>query len=102
MDITKSIVSSREKALLYGDYATYRSLLAGKLLNCRKKLNIATKSRGKYNPKVQVTAEQVAENHGYGVASHLSSFYSYISLIFANAIPPLQPSLRPDISISSS
>ena len=65
MDITKFVVSSREKALLYGDYATYRSQLAGKLLNCRKKLNIVTKSRGKFNPKIQVTAAQIAENHEY-------------------------------------
>ncbi|KAK3390455.1 hypothetical protein B0H63DRAFT_557426 [Podospora didyma] len=65
MDITKFIVSSREMALLYGDYATYRSQLAGKLLNCRKKLNIVTKSRGKFNPKIQVTAAQIAENHEY-------------------------------------
>ncbi|GAB1319012.1 signal recognition particle subunit srp68 [Madurella fahalii] len=65
MDITKFVVSSREKALLYGDYATYRSQLSGKLLNCRKKLNIATKSRGKFHPKAPVTPEQIAENHEY-------------------------------------
>ncbi|KAK0629962.1 hypothetical protein B0T17DRAFT_556280 [Bombardia bombarda] len=65
MDITKFIVSSREKALLYGDHATYRSQLAGKLLHSRKKLNIATKNRGKFSPKVHVTPEQIAENHEY-------------------------------------
>ena len=65
MDITKFVVASREKALLYGDYATYRSQLSTKLLNCRKKLNIATKSRGKFHPKAPVTPEQIAENHEY-------------------------------------
>ncbi|KAL2023364.1 hypothetical protein VTK56DRAFT_2721 [Thermocarpiscus australiensis] len=65
MDITKFVVSLREKALLYGDYATYRSQLSGKLLNCRKKLSIVTKSRGKYHPKAPVTPEQIAENHEY-------------------------------------
>jgi signal recognition particle subunit SRP68 len=65
MDITKSVVSLREKALLYGDYSTYRLQLSGKLLNCRKKLNIATKNRGKFNPRTPVTPEQIAENHEY-------------------------------------
>ncbi|KAK4103534.1 hypothetical protein N658DRAFT_421395 [Parathielavia hyrcaniae] len=65
MDITKSVLSLREKALLYGDYSTYWSQLSGKLLNCRKKLNIATRNRGKFNPKSPVTPEQIAENHEY-------------------------------------
>src|SRR3954470_13874693 len=51
MDITKFVVSHREKALLYGDYSTYWQQLSNKLLNCRKKLSIATKNRGKFNPK---------------------------------------------------
>lgn len=63
MDITKFVVSLREKALLYGDYSTYWSQLSGKLLNCRKKLNIATKSRAKFHPKAPVTPEQIVENH---------------------------------------
>jgi signal recognition particle subunit SRP68 len=69
MDITKFVVSLREKALLYGDYSTYWSQLSGKLLNSRKKLNIATKSRAKFNPKAPVTPEQIAENHEYAVAA---------------------------------
>uniref|UniRef100_UPI0004437F21 Signal recognition particle subunit SRP68 n=1 Tax=Chaetomium thermophilum (strain DSM 1495 / CBS 144.50 / IMI 039719) TaxID=759272 RepID=UPI0004437F21 len=64
-DITKFVVTSREKALLYGDYATYRTQLSGKLLNCRKKLNIATKNRGKFHPKTAITPEQIAENTEY-------------------------------------
>jgi hypothetical protein len=92
MDITKFVVSSREKALLYGDYSTYWSQLSGKLLNSRKKLNIATKSRAKFNPKAPVTPEQIAENHEYAVAASCA------------ACPPtLQSadSMRPDTSTSS-
>jgi len=76
MDITKSVVSLREKALLYGDYSTYWSQLSGKLLNCRKKLNIATKSRAKFHPKAPVTPEQIAENHECACPSTLFSFFS--------------------------
>ena len=65
MDITKFIVSSREEALLYGDYNTYCTRLSRRLRNCRKHLNIATKNRGKYHPRGPVTAEQIAENPEY-------------------------------------
>jgi signal recognition particle subunit SRP68 len=63
MDITSFIVDGRDKALLYGDYSTYHSLLAKRLLNSRKKIGIATRNRGKYAKKDQVTAENVGENH---------------------------------------
>jgi signal recognition particle subunit SRP68 len=63
MDITKTVVSLREAALLYGDYSTYWTQLSHKLLNSRKKLNVATKNRGKFHPKAPVTAEQISENH---------------------------------------
>jgi hypothetical protein len=79
MDITKLVVSLREKALLYGDYSTYWSQLSGKLLNCRKKLNIATKSRGKFNPKTPVTPEQIAENHEYVTAQLISLFACWLA-----------------------
>ncbi|KAF6843489.1 signal recognition particle 68 kDa protein [Colletotrichum musicola] len=65
MDITKFVISGRDSALLYGDYATYQSQLAKKLLNSRKKLGIATRNRGKFNKKDEVTAAQIAENHEY-------------------------------------
>jgi signal recognition particle subunit SRP68 len=63
MDITKTVVSLREAALLYGDYSTYRTQLARKLLNSRKKLGIATKKRQQFHAKAPVTPEQIAENH---------------------------------------
>lgn len=77
MDITKLVVSSREAALLYGDYSTYRRQLSGKLLKCRKKLSIATRNRGKFHPRPQVTAEQIAENHEYETCPAISSQRSY-------------------------
>ncbi len=64
MDITQFVVSSRDKALLYGDYSTYRTQLAHRLLTCRKKLRVATKHRGKYNHKsTNIQAELVAEDN---------------------------------------
>jgi signal recognition particle subunit SRP68 len=63
MDITKFVVQGRDQALLYGDYSTYHKSLSKKLLSCRKKLNIATKNRGKFHDHDKVTAEKIAENH---------------------------------------
>ncbi|KAF7546280.1 hypothetical protein G7046_g9341 [Stylonectria norvegica] len=65
MDITKFVVEGRDKALLYGDYSTYHHQLVKRLLNSRKKLGIATKKRGEFQNKRQVTAEQIAQNHEY-------------------------------------
>ncbi|KAI0544478.1 Cupredoxin [Xylaria curta] len=65
MDITNFVVSARNQALLYGDYTTYHRLLAKKLHGSRKKLNIATKNRSKFVKRDPVTAQQIAENHGF-------------------------------------
>ncbi|KAK6085718.1 signal recognition particle protein [Seiridium cupressi] len=68
MDITNFVVSSRNQALLYGDYSTYHRQLGKKLLSCRKKLSISVKNRGKFTKKGdhrEVTPEQIAENHAY-------------------------------------
>ncbi|KAI0970186.1 signal recognition particle 68 kDa protein [Xylaria arbuscula] len=65
MDITNFVVSARNQALLYGDYATYHRLLAKKLHNSRKKLGIITKNRSKFTKRDPVTAEQVAENYEF-------------------------------------
>ncbi|OIW32509.1 hypothetical protein CONLIGDRAFT_572006 [Coniochaeta ligniaria NRRL 30616] len=73
MDITKTIVSLREAALLYGDYSTYWTQLSHKLLNSRKKLNVATKNRGKFHTKTPVTPEQIGENHEYATLQLLTA-----------------------------
>jgi signal recognition particle subunit SRP68 len=66
MDITKFVVSGRVQARLYGDESTYQRQLGKKLLNCRKKLGIATRGRGKYQAKEAVTAGDIGNNHEYG------------------------------------
>ncbi|KAI0882779.1 uncharacterized protein GGS22DRAFT_40563 [Annulohypoxylon maeteangense] len=65
MDITTFVVSARNQALLYGDYSTYHKQLVKKLHNCRKRLNIVTKNRGKFSKKDTITTEKLAENHEF-------------------------------------
>ncbi|KAI9171187.1 LOW QUALITY PROTEIN: Signal recognition particle subunit SRP68 [Paramyrothecium foliicola] len=65
MDITKTVVQGRDKALLYGDYSTYHSQLTKRLANSRKKLAISTKNRGKFQKRDAATAEDVGSNHEY-------------------------------------
>ncbi|KAI1122139.1 hypothetical protein F5Y10DRAFT_81313 [Nemania abortiva] len=65
MDITTFVVSARSQALLYGDYTTYHRLLVKKLHTARKKLNIVTKNRSKFTKRGPITAEQIAEDHGF-------------------------------------
>ncbi|PNY27374.1 Signal recognition particle subunit SRP68, partial [Tolypocladium capitatum] len=63
MDITSFVVQGRDQALLYGDYATYHTQLAKRLLNSRRKLGITTKNRGKFQKKDAVTAEDFGGSH---------------------------------------
>jgi signal recognition particle subunit SRP68 len=65
MDITKFVVEAREKALLLGDYSTYRSQLSGRIHNARKRLGRTTKKGAKYSKKAPVTAQDIASNHEY-------------------------------------
>ena len=65
MEITKFVVTGRDKAKLYGDYSTYRAQLSNRVHNLRKKLGIATKPRAKYTTKAPVTAEDIARNNEY-------------------------------------
>jgi signal recognition particle subunit SRP68 len=65
MEVTKFIVSGRDEAKLYGDYATYRKRLSNRIHNLRKKLEIANKPRAKYISKAPVTPEDVGRNHEY-------------------------------------
>ncbi|KAL8636043.1 MAG: hypothetical protein Q9228_006519 [Teloschistes exilis] len=64
MDITKFVVSQRDKALLVGDYGSYRKQSSRRLLVVRKKLNYASRGR-KYTPKTPITAEDIARNHEF-------------------------------------
>lgn len=62
MEITTFVVSGRDKAKLYGDYATYRTQLSNRIHNLRKKLGIATKPRAKYASKNPISAEDAGRN----------------------------------------
>ncbi|KAL8911205.1 MAG: hypothetical protein Q9171_003611, partial [Xanthocarpia ochracea] len=64
MDITRFIVNQRDKALLVGDYGSYRKQSSRRLLVVRKKLNYSSKGR-KYSPKPPITAEDIASNHEF-------------------------------------
>jgi signal recognition particle subunit SRP68 len=63
MEVTKFVVTGRDKAKLYGDYSTYRTSLSNRVHNLRKKLGVATKPRAKYTNKPPVTAEDIGRNH---------------------------------------
>ena len=65
MDITNFIVSQREKALLVGDYASYRKQLSRRLLVVRKKFHFTSTKGRKYAARHAVTAEDIATNHEY-------------------------------------
>ncbi|KAF4126753.1 signal recognition particle subunit SRP68 [Geosmithia morbida] len=73
MDITSFVVQGRDKALLYGDYSTYHASLAKRLVNSRRKLGIATKNRGKFNAKREITADDVTKDREYVYLSLLTS-----------------------------
>jgi signal recognition particle subunit SRP68 len=61
MNITSSVASERDRALLGGDYNAYHAQATRKIHNFRKRLGIANRGR-KYTPKSTVTAENVAKN----------------------------------------
>ncbi|RMZ76181.1 hypothetical protein DV737_g4944, partial [Chaetothyriales sp. CBS 132003] len=62
MNITRSIVSERDRALLSGDYAVYHAQATRRIHKLRKRLGNATPRGKKYVPKTPVTAENVASN----------------------------------------
>ena len=63
MDITDFIVSQREKALLVGDYGSYRKQLSRRLLVVRRKLNYTSMKGRKYAAQTPVSADDIARNH---------------------------------------
>lgn len=65
MDITHSVLSERDRALLGGDYETYHAQATRKLHALRRRLGAATLKGRKYSPKSEVTAENVAQNSEY-------------------------------------
>lgn len=63
MDITAFVVGHREKALLVGDYGSYRQQLSRRLHIVRKKLFSASKKGIRYTARAAVTVEDIASNH---------------------------------------
>ncbi|CAG9997780.1 unnamed protein product [Clonostachys byssicola] len=77
MEITSFIIQGRDKALLDGDYSTYQSQLARRLLKSRQKLGIATRNRGKFSNKAKITSEEIAQNNGYIYLALLTSEHAW-------------------------
>ncbi|CAG9937132.1 unnamed protein product [Clonostachys rosea f. rosea IK726] len=77
MEITSFIIQGRDKALLDGDYSTYQSQLARRLLKSRQKLGIATRNRGKFSNKAKITSEDIAQNNGYIYLALLTSEHAW-------------------------
>lgn len=75
MEITQFVAGKRE-ALLIGDYNSYRASLSRQLLATRKRLGRATNKREKFTKK-PVTAEDVANNHGFAHLLLLTSERAY-------------------------
>lgn len=66
MDITHFIVARRDKALLVGDYGSYRTSLSRRLLTLRQKLKYTSVSGRKYAAKAPIAVEDVRANHESG------------------------------------
>ncbi|KAF1811632.1 hypothetical protein P152DRAFT_507864 [Eremomyces bilateralis CBS 781.70] len=63
MDITHSILSNRESALLTGDYGTYHAQLSRQLRSVRKRVGWTTSSKNtKYVQRPDITAEDIGGN----------------------------------------
>ncbi|MCJ1270307.1 hypothetical protein MMC22_010203 [Lobaria immixta] len=65
MEITSFIIAQRDKALLVGDYGSYRKQLSRRLLTVRRKLNHISSKGHKYAAIGPITAEEIASNHEF-------------------------------------
>ncbi|TQS37843.1 hypothetical protein Golomagni_01669 [Golovinomyces magnicellulatus] len=73
MEVTKFILSGREKARLNGDWKNYQKQLSKRLRTVRRKLGIATKPRAKYAGGGVITAENINISYEYGYMLLLTS-----------------------------
>jgi RNA-binding signal recognition particle 68 len=62
MDITRSVVSERDRALLSGDYHAYHAQASRRIHTLRKRLKATTPKGRKYTPKDPITPESVVGN----------------------------------------
>lgn len=97
MDLTDFIVSQRQKALLVGDYGSYRKQLSRRLFVVRRKLNYTSMKGRKYAAKTPVSADDIARNHEFvssvSMKAHLlkpsADLYTYYFLL-PNERGPMQ------------
>jgi hypothetical protein len=64
MDITSFILSHRERALLIGDYGTYKTQLSRQLVTLRKRLGRSTPKKSKFTVK-PITVDDYKSNNEY-------------------------------------
>ena len=65
MEITKSVVSQRDRALVGGDYQAYRLQSTRRVHTIRKRLGATTPKGRKFTPKAAVTSDDIAKNQEY-------------------------------------
>lgn len=79
MDIKAFIIDQRERALLVGDYGSYRQQLSRRLHTVRKRLFSASKKGSKYTARAAVTVEDIASNHELGIpAQYLADAHCFL------------------------
>ena len=62
MNITKCVVSERDRALIGGDYNNYHIQATRRIHTIRKRLGATTPKGKKYAQRSSVTAQDVAKN----------------------------------------
>ena len=62
MEITRSVVSERDRSLLSGDYNAYHAQTSRRIRTLRRRLGVTTIKGRKYSRKAAATAADVAEN----------------------------------------
>ncbi|KAK5086592.1 signal recognition particle subunit srp68 [Lithohypha guttulata] len=62
MNITQSIISGRDRALIGGDYSNYHTQSTRRIHTIRKRLGVTTPKGRKYTPKGPITPQDVAKN----------------------------------------
>ncbi|KAL8830528.1 MAG: hypothetical protein Q9191_001375 [Dirinaria sp. TL-2023a] len=71
MEVTQFVVAQRDKALLVGDYGSYRTQLSRRLLTVRRKLNYTSVKGHKFLHLLLLTAERA-----WAQAMHMKSTHS--------------------------
>ena len=62
MDITASILTQRNRALVGGDYNNYHAQTSRRIHAIRKRLGVTTRRGQKYTSKATITAADIAKN----------------------------------------